>query len=77
MNSNVISYRAAVSVAQDMLQKGLISEGEYHQIDRVFRDKYCVKYGTLFAENPLLFMQNRANMSQTKDNGGGRNGEED
>ena len=77
MNNNVISYRAAVAVAQGMLQKGLITEGEYHQIDRVFRDKYCVKYGTLFLENPLLFLQNRANMSQTKENGGGRNGEED
>lgn len=77
MNDNVISYRAAVAVAQGMLQKGLITEGEYHQIDRVFRDKYCVKYGTLFLENPLLFLQNRANMSQTKENGGGIIGEED
>jgi hypothetical protein len=77
MNDNVISYRAAVAVAQGMLQKGLITESEYHQIDRVFQDKYCVKYGTLFLKNPLLFMRNRANMSQTKENGGGRNGEED
>ena len=42
MNDNVISYRAAVAVAQGMLQKGLITEGEYHQIDRVFQDKYCI-----------------------------------
>lgn len=76
MTADVIAYRAAVSVAQGMFQKGLISEGEYYQIDRVFRDKYCVKYGTLFLENPLLFMQNRANMSQTKENGGDENGEE-
>lgn len=76
MNGDVISYRAAVAVAQGMFQKGLITEGEYHQIDRVFRDKYCVKYGTLFLENPLLFMQNRANMSQTNANGGGKIGEE-
>ena len=76
MTANVISYRAAVAVAQGMLQRRLISEGEYYQIDRVFRDKYCVKYGTLFLENPLLFMQNRANMSQTNENGGGENGEE-
>ena len=54
-----------------------ITEGEYYQIDRAIQDKYCVNYGTLFLKNPLLFMQNRANMSQTKDNGGGRIGEED
>ena len=77
MTGDEISYRAAVAVAQGMLQKGLITEGEYYQIDRAFQDKYCVKYGTLFLKNPLLFMQNRANMSQTKDNGGGRIGEED
>ena len=77
MNDNVISYRAAVAVAQGMLQKGLITEGEYYQIDRAFQDKYCVNYGTLFLKNPLLFMRNRANMSQTKENGGARNGEED
>lgn len=76
MTADVISYRAAVAVAQDMLQRGLISEGEYYQIDRVFQDKYCVKYGTLFLKNPLLFMQNRANMSQTNENGGDENGEE-
>lgn len=75
MKSAVLSYRVAMSVALGLLQEGLISEGEYHQIDRKMRAKYSVSLGTLFLENPLLLLQNRANMSQTKENGGGINGE--
>ena len=75
MKRDVLSYRAAMAVALGLIQKGLITEGEYYQIDRIFRDKYSVNLGTLFLKNPLLFMQNRANMSQTKENGGGINGE--
>ena len=77
MSGNVIAYRAAMSVAVGLFQKGLINEGEYHQIDRVMRDKYGDLFGTLFLENPLLFTKSRANMSQTKENGGGIYGEKD
>ena len=73
MNENVLSYRAAMSVALGLLQNGLITEGEYYQIDRVFREKYGDIFGTLFLENPLLFTENRANIAQTKTLGGAIN----
>ena len=71
MKRDVLAYRAAMSVAQGLIQNGLITEGEYHQIDRAMRAKYRDIIGTLFLENPLLFTQNRANMAQTREIGGG------
>ena len=73
MSENVLSYRAAMSVALGLLQNGIITEGEYYQIDRVFREKYGDIFGTLFLENPLLFTENRANIAQTKALGGAIN----
>lgn len=43
-------YQATMSMVRRMLEKGLISEEEYHQIDTMFLEKYRPVFGTLFSE---------------------------
>ena len=43
-------YQATMSVVRRMLEKGLISEEEYRQIDTMFLEKYRPLFGTLFSE---------------------------
>ncbi len=48
---NDMLYHAAISVAKDMLEKGLITEEEYAQIDTNLLEKYQPYLGTLLSEN--------------------------
>lgn len=43
-------YQATMSMVRRMLEKGFISEEEYHQIDTMFLEKYRPVFGTLFSE---------------------------
>lgn len=43
-------YQATMSMVRWMLEKGLISEEEYRQIDTMFLEKYRPVFGTLFSE---------------------------
>lgn len=43
-------YQATMSMVRRMLEKGLISEEEYRQIDTMFLKKYRPVFGTLFSE---------------------------
>lgn len=43
-------YQATMSMVRRMLEKGLISEEEYRQIDTMFLEKYHPVFGTLFSE---------------------------
>lgn len=47
-------YLMSLSVAKSMLEKGIISEGEFSQIDTIFREKYRPILGTLLAGKPLI-----------------------
>jgi len=40
-------YQASIAVARTMLQKGLITDDEYRQIDTMFLDKYRPLLGGL------------------------------
>mgnify|MGYP006898701424 CR=1 FL=1 len=77
MTENILAYRSSMAVALGMMQKGLISAEEYQYIGRMIANNHDVDLSTLCCRNPLLLYDFRANMSQTKENGGGRNGEED
>lgn len=44
-------YRVAISVARDMLDKGLINEKEYAQIDMILLEKYKPYLGKLLSDN--------------------------
>lgn len=43
-------YQATMSMVRRMLEKGLITEEEYRQIDTMFLEKYRPVFGTLFSE---------------------------
>lgn len=44
-------YRAALSMAKTMLEKGLITEAEYAQIDTNLLSEFHPYLGTLLSEN--------------------------
>ena len=47
-------YLMSLSVAETMLQKGVISEDEYSEIDTILLEKHRPILGTLLAGKPLL-----------------------
>lgn len=48
---NDMLYHAAISMAKSMLEKGLITEEEYPEIDTILLEKYRPYLGTLLSEN--------------------------
>ena len=46
-------YQTTMHLARKMLEEGIISEGEYRQIDTIFLEKYKPVFGTLFSDLPL------------------------
>ncbi len=46
-------YLMSLSVAKSMLKKGVISEGEFKQIDTILLKKYRPTLGTLLSWKPL------------------------
>ena len=55
-------YGAAISVAKNMLSKGLITEEEYHKIDTIFVGKYRPVFGSLQVGFTLTSTGFRGNM---------------
>ena len=45
---NVMNFRLAMSMADDMLEKGIISETEHRQIEQKMGEKYCIKISSIF-----------------------------
>ena len=64
MTENILAYRSSMAVALGLLKKGLISEEEYQQMDRMIANNHGVDLSTLCCRNPLLLSDFRANMSQ-------------
>ena len=55
-------YQATMSIAKNLLSKGVISEEEYAQIDTNFRNKYGISLSTLFTDIRLIKFENYGNM---------------
>lgn len=55
-------YQATMSVAKNLLSKGVISEEEYAQIDTNFRTKYSISLSTLFTDIRLIKYADYGNM---------------
>jgi len=64
MNNGVIAYRAAMAVALGLFRKGLISQEEYHHIDRITAQKYSLDLSTICCRNPLILTGFRGNIGQ-------------
>ena len=55
-------YQATMSIAKNLLSKGVISEEEYVQIDTNFRNKYGISLSTLFTDIRLIKYGSYGNM---------------
>ena len=66
--SNLISYRASMAIALEMLIQGFISPSEYSRIDTVILRKYGLKNDDIYCRNPLINQRFRANMSANEGN---------
>ncbi|MDF2645359.1 MAG: hypothetical protein K0Q73_1164 [Paenibacillus sp.] len=51
---NEMLYQTSMSLARTMLEKGMISEEEYHEFDTIMLEKYHPIFGTLFSDIHLL-----------------------
>ena len=45
---NVLRYTLAVTMAESMLEKGIISKEEYEKIELKFCEKYCINFSSIF-----------------------------
>lgn len=64
MNDGLIAYRATMAVALGLLRKGMISQEEYHHIDRITAQKYSLNLSTICCRNPLIITGFRGNIGQ-------------
>ena len=64
MNDGVSAYRATMAVGVGLLQKGLISQEEYHHIDRITAQKYSLDLSTICCRTPLILTGFRGNIGQ-------------
>ncbi len=71
----LVSYRISMSLAEDMLLRGIISERDYSKIDRIIAKKYGLSLDSICCRNPLLSRPVRGNMSLTR--GGDIDGTDD
>ena len=64
MNDALNAYRAAMAVAFGLFRKGLITQDEYHDIDRITAQKYSLDLSTICCRNPLIITGFRGNIGQ-------------
>lgn len=55
-------YQATMMIAKNLLNKGIISEEEYVQIDTNFKEKYQISLPTLFTDIRLIKFDSYGNM---------------
>lgn len=55
-------YQATMSIAKNLLSKGVISDEEYAQIDTNFRSKHGISLSTLFTDIRLIKYADYGNM---------------
>ena len=46
--NRLAAYQAAMSLARDMLRQGIISEGDYAEIDTIMTKKYGLSLDSIF-----------------------------
>ena len=67
MNRNELEreliYHQTMAMAQDMLQKGMVTREEYCEIETHFRNKYLPVSDGLVIENRLMISEDRGNMA--------------
>ena len=65
-NRALMCYVTAMQIVGDWLTRGLISEGNYSQIDTIMAEKFGVSTRSIWRRNSLMFLQTGGNMPATK-----------
>lgn len=52
--SSVLHYKSAMALIEHWLKKGLISEGEYAEIDTIIAEKYGISSCSIYRSNCLI-----------------------
>ena len=45
---NILRYTLAVTMAESMLEKGIISKDDYNKIEQKFCEKDCINFSSIF-----------------------------
>lgn len=61
-NQNEKMYLGTMVIARKLLEKDIISESEYAQIDTNFQQKYAISLSTLFTDIRLIKFGSYGNM---------------
>ena len=56
-------YREAMSLALAMLEEDIITESEYHKIDRIIAEKHGINLSEIWGLNPLIYKDIRGNIA--------------
>lgn len=62
-NQNEKMYLGTMAIARKLLEKDIISESEYAQIDTNFQQKYAISLSTLFTDIRLIKFGNYGNIA--------------
>ncbi len=65
--SRLIAYRTTMSLVESMLSEGIITEKDYHKIDRMIANLKGLSLGSIYCRKPLIASRYRGNM---RHNGG-------
>ena len=65
----LVSYRTAMSLAEGMLFRGIITERDYTVIDRKIASKYGLSLSSICCQKPLITKGFRANMTPAEKGG--------
>lgn len=67
LHERAIHYRACMSLAREMLGKGVIDRDDYERLSALFAVESGLKISTVFAENDLIISADHGNMSHKKE----------
>ena len=67
LESRIIAYRRAMSLAKSMLCQGIITEKEYADIDTTMLHKYGLSLCSILSDTRLITSQTRGNMPHYKE----------
>ena len=51
LKERVARYQFAMAMARNMLSKGMITKGNYHDIDTIMTKKYGLSSSTIYRQN--------------------------
>lgn len=61
-HKRLVAYRTTMSLVEGMLSEGIITEKDYHKIDRMIANLKGLSLGSICCRKPLIASRHRGNM---------------